>query len=197
MADAAAVAEGVRAAELLQAERDAKQNLDTLLARARGENASTSDEEIEPDDEGDMRSVDAELICAVARVNVMHEQRHDHERHQVDRQQHAERGDADGERRGVAGVQHGWAHSFVESRCASVPSPGELAEIEEVAPLHVIGRHHFPIATRTEARLPDLGTWLGRTDPFRSIGVRFSHVCDNRTKLSALVPNLELTLNYY
>ena len=68
------------------------------------------------------------------------EQRHEHERRQVDWQKHAERGDADGERRGVAGVQHGWAHSFVESRCASVP--GELAEIEEVAPLHVIGSHH-------------------------------------------------------
>ena len=68
MADAAAVAEGVRAAELLQAERDAKQNLDTLLARARGENASTGFEESEPDDEGDERSVAGDDAAAATPV---------------------------------------------------------------------------------------------------------------------------------
>ena len=57
MADAAAVAEGVKAAELLQAERDAKQSLGTLLARAGGGNASRGYEESEADDEGDAPSV--------------------------------------------------------------------------------------------------------------------------------------------
>ena len=57
MADATSVADGVRAVELAQAERDAKQSLDALLARAGGGNASTGYVESEPDDEGDARSV--------------------------------------------------------------------------------------------------------------------------------------------
>ena len=68
MADAAAVAEGVRAAELLQAERDAKQSLDTLLARAGGGNASTGYEESEPDEEGDARSVAGDDAAAATPV---------------------------------------------------------------------------------------------------------------------------------
>ena len=68
MADAAAVAEGVRAAELLQAERDAKQSLDTLLARAGGGNASTGYEESEPDEEGDARSVAGDDAAAATPI---------------------------------------------------------------------------------------------------------------------------------
>ena len=68
MADAAAVAEGVRAAEMSQAERNAKQSLDTLLARARGENASTGFEESEPDEEGDARSVAGDDAAAATPV---------------------------------------------------------------------------------------------------------------------------------
>ena len=68
MADAAAVAEGVRAAEMLQAERDAKQSLDTLLARAGGGNASTGYEESEPDLEGDARSVAGDDAAAATPV---------------------------------------------------------------------------------------------------------------------------------
>ena len=68
MADAAAVAEGVRAAELLQSERDAKQSLDALLARAGGGNASTGYVESEPDDEGDARSVAGDDAAAATPI---------------------------------------------------------------------------------------------------------------------------------
>ena len=68
MADAAAVAEGVRAAEMLQAERDAKQNLDMLFARVRCESAATGYEESEPDDEGDARSVAGDDAAAATPV---------------------------------------------------------------------------------------------------------------------------------
>ena len=68
MVDAAAVAEGVKAAELLQAERDAKRSLDTLLARAGGGSASTGYQESEPDDEGDAPSVAGDDAAAATPI---------------------------------------------------------------------------------------------------------------------------------
>ena len=68
MVDAAAVTEGIKAAELLQAERAAKRSLDALLARAGGGNASTGYVESEPDDEGDARSVAGDDAAAATPI---------------------------------------------------------------------------------------------------------------------------------